>query len=173
MITEGWKERNTKRERAKGVRREGQRRRKKEQERASESDKTCISPASIITTMRRYREAKLIAAVTVVTLITVKWSEREVSVSMAWARKRTRRVFSALDSARIARKRASEGRKEGTYGRSPEVLRETKRARERERRGVHGEGEWVGGVGWRGSSGDKGFIRGSLLLPLKSLACCR
>lgn len=27
--------------------------------------------------------------------------------------------------------------------------------------------------GGGGGSSDKGFIRGSLLLPLKSLACCR
>lgn len=31
----------------------------------------------------------------------------------------------------------------------------------------------VEGGGGGGGSSDKGFIRGSLLLPLKSLACCR
>lgn len=75
--------------------------------------------------------------------------ERE---SIVFARKRTRYIFRArFNPHRI------EG---GTYvdGRSPEVLRETKK---------RSWGREDGGTG------DKGFIRGSLLLPLKSLACCR
>lgn len=74
-----------------------------------------------------------------------------MSIAFAW--KRTRRIFRARFSPHRV-----EG---GTYvdGRSPEVLRETKKRAGTGNRGV--------------APGDKGFIRGSLLLPLKSLACCR
>lgn len=83
-------------------------------------------------------------------IVTMTITEKETAI--AFARKRTRRIFRARFSPHRV-----EG---GTYvdGRSPEVLREMKK------RAAAGNG---------GAPGDKGFIRGSLLLPLKSLACCR